>query len=110
MKKKLEEMTVRELLMTDEFVRTLGEVIENERQSFREVRYRAYKEGRRLQRNPIDRLEERGVFNTEDMQSLYAMVVAKCLTGYSASERNYIELVGRQAYRVTIQKLRNTDG
>lgn len=110
MKKKLEEMTVRELLMTDEFVRTLGEVIENERQSFREVRYKAYKEGRRLQRNPIDRLEERGVFNTEDMQSLYAMVVAKCLTGYSASERNYIELVGRQAYRVTIQKLRNTDG
>ena len=106
----MEEMTVRELLMTDEFVRTLGEVIENERQSFREVRYKAYKEGRRLQRNPIDRLEERGVFNTEDMQSLYAMVVAKCLTGYSASERNYIELVGRQAYRVTIQKLRNTDG
>lgn len=110
MAKKLEEMTVRELLMTDEFVRTLGEVIENERQSFREARLRAHREGKVLQRNPIDRLEERGVFNTEDMQSLYAMVVAKCLTGYSASERNYIELVGRQAYRVTIQKLRNTDG
>lgn len=110
MAKKLEEMTVREVLMTDEFVKTLGEVIENEKNSFRDARLRAHKLQRRLQRNPIDRLEERGVFNTKDMQNLYALVLAKCLQGYSASERDYIYLVGRQAYQVTIQKLRNTDG
>jgi hypothetical protein len=48
--------------------------------------------------------------NATDMIHLYAQVICGVLMGYSSLERSYIKMVGLQAYKVTIQKLKNTDG
>ena len=110
MKKKLEKMTVEELLECDEFQKPMAELIDYEKSSVAQARRTAFTQGKRLQRTVIDRLEERGVMNATDMIHMYAQIICGVLMGYSSIERSYIKMVGLQAYKVTIQKLKNTDG
>lgn len=108
MAKKLEEMTVREVLMTDEFVKTLGEVIEHEKKIHKESKEKCLIEGKPILRDVVDILEEKRVFNVDDTKIL---LLAPQIDGYSKIEKEYLFLVGRTAYVATCYKLlRNTDG
>lgn len=57
-----------------------------------------------LKRHPIDRLQERGVFEPGQMSVLYATALDKKLQGYSSSERQFILRVGGEAFNKTMKR------
>ena len=58
-----------------------------------------------LKRHPIDRLQERGVFEPGQMTVLYTNAMDKKLQGYSSSERKFILEVGGEAFNITMKQL-----
>lgn len=56
-------------------------------------------------RNVIDRLTEKGVYQTRKMKQLYTAAMNKELKGYSASERKFILRVGNAAFMRTMKEL-----
>lgn len=98
MEKLLNEMSVLDVLDSEEFKKELGVQIQNESEHHDRLMREAFTKGLRLQRNPQERLRERNVFNVEDMTAAYKMIVAKMLEGFSSSEREYIKQVCLMAY------------
>lgn len=94
----LQGMTVEQLIDSKEFRKELSVQIEMEEKHHTEMSYQAVGAGLRLQRAPIQRLMERGVFNTEDIAECYKMMVCKQLQGFSAAEREYIKNLCMMAY------------
>ena len=105
MKKELKEMTLGELLDSKEFQEELQRQIDNEVEHHDKMMREAFNRGLRLQRNPQERLRERGVFNVEDMTAAYKMIIAKSLQGYSATDREYIKQVCWMAYWRVLEKM-----
>ena len=58
-----------------------------------------------MKRHPIDRLQERGVFEPGQMTVLYTNAMDKKLQGYSSSERKFILEVGGEAFNITMKQL-----
>lgn len=56
-------------------------------------------------RNVIDRLTEKGVYQTRKMKRLYTAAMNKELKGYSAAERKFILKVGNAAFMKTMKEL-----
>lgn len=104
MEKGLKEMTLGELLDSKEFQEELQRQIDNEVEHHDKMMREAYGKGLRLQRNPQERLRERGVFNVEDMVAAYKLIACKALQGYSAEERDYIKRVCWMAYWRIVDK------
>ena len=100
----LKEMTVEQLLDSEEFRKELQVQIDREQAHHDKMMREAFVKGLRLQRNPINRLMEREVFNAEDMTALYKMIIVKCLDGYSSTERDYIRKVCMMAYWRVVEK------
>ena len=94
----LGKMTVWEFLDSEEFRTELGKVIDHETEYHDRMMRVAFTKKLRLQRNPINRLRERQVFNVEDMTAAYKLIIAKHLEGFSATERDYIKRVCMSAY------------
>ena len=57
-----------------------------------------------MKRHPIDRLQERVVFEPGQMTVLYANAMDKKLQGYSSSERKFILEVGGEAFNITMKQ------
>lgn len=100
----LNKMTVEQLLDGDEFKKELELQIANEKDNYDKMMRIAFTKGMRLQRNPITRLRERDVFNVEDMRAAFKMIIAKCLDGFSSSEREYIRRVCMMAYWRVVER------
>ena len=100
----LKQMTVEQLLDSDEYRKELGVQIANEQEHHDKMMREAFVRGMRLQRNPINSLREREVFNVDDMVALYKQIIAKCLEGYSAAERDYIRRVCMMAYWRVVER------
>ena len=109
MEKGLKEMTLGELLDSKEFQEELQRQIDNEVEHHDKMMREAFNRGLRLQRNPQERLRERGVFNVEDMTAAYKMIIAKSLQGYSAAEREYIKQVCWMAYWRVLEKMKKKE-
>lgn len=109
MEKGLKEMTLGELLDSKEFQEELQRQIDNEVEHHDKMMSEAFNRGLRLQRNPQERLRERGVFNVEDMTAAYKMIIAKSLQGYSAAEREYIKQVCWMAYWRVLEKMKKKE-
>lgn len=58
-----------------------------------------------LKRHAMDRLQEKGVFNSANMAVLYAGAMDKKLQGYSSDERKFILQVGGEAFNYTMKQL-----
>lgn len=56
-------------------------------------------------RNVIDRLTEKGVYQTRMIKRLYVAAMNKDLKGYSAAERKFILKVGNVAFMKTMKEL-----
>lgn len=94
----LKEITVGEFIDSEEFRTELGKVIDHETEYHDRMMRVAFTKKLRLQRNPINSLREREVFNVEDMVAAYKLIIAKSLEGFSATERDYIKRVCLAAY------------
>ena len=92
-------MTVADVIGRDEFLEVMREQISLELG----VREKAMQKARalkmRLQRNVIDSLLDKEVMDAETMRELWQALICKTLVGFSAAERNYIDLIGLTAYK-----------
>lgn len=105
MEKKLNEMTVRDVITMPMFVKYVGDVIDGELSCHRKVKLEAISRGMKLHRRAIDSLIERGVMDAEKMVDLFGAVLDKSLIGFSQSEREYIEFIGILAFKRFMLKL-----
>lgn len=95
----VEDMTISDVLKTNEFHDNLGMIIADLKHTRKKASINAT-----LKRHPIDRLLERGVFDPGEMTVLFAKAMDKKLQGYSSNERNFILQVGRKALMATIKQ------
>lgn len=100
----VKEMTISDVLKTPEFYNNLKVVISDLENIRRNARISA---NAPLKRHPIDRLQEKGVFEPGQMTVLYASAMDKKLYGYSSSERTFILKVGGEAFNKTMKHLLN---
>jgi hypothetical protein len=98
----VKEMTISDVLKTPEFYNNLKVVISDLENIRRNARISA---NAPLKRHPIDRLQEKGVFEPGQMTVLYANAMDKKLQGYSSSERKFILEVGGEAFNITMKQL-----
>ena len=97
----VEDMTISDVLKTNEYHYKLGIIIAD----LKHTREKASINTKAtLKRHPIDRLLERGVFKPGEMTLLFAKAMDKKLQGYSSNERNLILQVGRKALMATIKQ------
>ena len=106
----LKEMKVRDVLQLEEFKRQLEDVMSGEVENQNKAAYDASKAGARLSRTPLDRLREKGAWDVESMTDYFANVLNKSLIGFGAGERQYIYLVGMEAFKRTMKKLKEKEG
>lgn len=97
-------MTISDVLKTPEFYNNLKVVISDLENIRRNAGISA---NAPLKRHPIDRLQEKGVFEPGQMTVLYASAMDKKLQGYSSSERTFILKVGGEAFNKTMKHLLN---
>lgn len=100
--KEVKDMTIADVLKTPAFYNNLKVVIsdlENTR------RIAGIVADAPLKRHPIDRLQEKGVFEPGQMTVLYASAMEKKLHGYSSSERTFILNVGGEAFNKAMKIL-----
>lgn len=102
--KELKGMTISDVLKTPEFYNNLKVVISDLGNIRRNAGISA---NAPLKRHPIDRLQEKGVFEPGQMTVLYASAMDKKLQGYSSSERTFILKVGGEAFNKTMKHLLN---
>lgn len=101
----VKEMTIADVLKTPAFYNNLKVVISDLENTRRKAGMMA---DAPLKRHPIDRLQERGVFEPGQMTVLYALyanAMDKKLQGYSSSERKFILEVGGEAFNITMKQL-----
>lgn len=98
----VKEMTIADVLKTPAFYNNLKVVISDLENIRRKAGMMA---DAPLKRHPIDRLQERGVFEPGQMAVLYATAMDKKLQGYSSSERQFILQVGGEAFNKTMKQL-----
>lgn len=98
----VKEMTILDVLKTPEFYNNLKVVISDLENIRRNAGISA---NAPLKRHPIDRLQEKGVFEPGQMTVLYANAIDKKLQGYSSSERKFILEVGGEAFNITMKQL-----
>lgn len=109
MEKELKDMTVREVLLLDEFVNQLQQVMDGEVFNQERAAQEAKKQGCRLGRTPLDRLREKQVWQVEQVRDFFGATLNKSLVGFGAEERNYIYLVGMAAFKRTVTKLQKQE-
>lgn len=100
--KELKDMTISDVLKTPEFYNNLKVVISDLGNIRRNAGISANSP---LKRHPIDRLQEKGVFEPGQMTVLYASAMDKKLQGYSSSERTFILNVGGEAFNKAMKIL-----
>ena len=100
----VKHMTIEQLLDSEQFERELIQQIEMEAGHHDKMAQEAFKAGLRLQRAPITRLREQGVFDAENIRDIYKRIICKTLVGFSAAEREYIKNLCMVAYWRTIEK------
>lgn len=98
----VKEMTISDVLKTPEFYNNLKVVISDLEYTRRNAGISA---NAPLKRHPIDRLQEKGVFEPGQITVLYANAMDKKLQGYSSSERKFILQVGGEAFNKTMKQL-----
>ena len=95
----LKGMTVEQLLDSKQFKEELDIQIVMERKHHTEMSYKAVEAGLRLQRAPIQRLIDKGVFDVENIIKVYKLIICKQLgSDFSAAEREYIKNICMMAY------------
>lgn len=98
----VKEMTIADVLKTPDFYNNMKVVISDLENTRKKAAMMA---NALLKRHPIDRLQERGVFEPGQMTVLYAKAMDKKLQGYANAERCFILQVGGEAFNITMKQL-----
>jgi hypothetical protein len=99
----LKGMTVEQLLDSKQFRKELDIQIQMEQKHHTEMSYKAVEAGLRLQRAPIQRLMEKGVYDADNIIKAYKLIICKQLGGdFSAAEREHIKQICMMAYQRVI--------
>ena len=99
----LKGMTVEQLLDSKEFRKELDVQIQMEQKHHTEMSYKAVEAGLRLQRAPIQRLLEKGVYDADNIIKVYKLIICKQLSSdFSAAEREHIRQICMMAYQRVI--------
>lgn len=109
MEKRLKEMTVADVVDSQEFLDEMTKQVSRETETLKEWQRKAVAQRKRLQRSPIDSLMEREVFTGWKMVTLYRGVLNKALIGFSAAERKYITDVGTVVYAKVIRDIQERE-
>lgn len=102
-KKKVEEMSIEDVIRTPEFSANLTDMLKGIQRLRGEASMRAEKAGTSLKSHPIDRLAE--MYNAEKFKQTYMDCLNKENRTYSASVRNFIVSVGNEVFNRTMVKL-----
>jgi len=95
----LKGMTVEQLLDSKQFREELDVQLTMEKKHHTEMSYKAVEAGLRLQRAPIQRLMEKGVYDVDHIIKAYKLIICKQLgSDFSAAEREHIRQVCMMAY------------
>lgn len=101
----LDMMTVEQLLDSEQFKKELALQLDMEEKHHTEMSYQAVHAGLRLQRAPIQRLMEKGVFNVDDIIRMFKLITCKELNStFSAAEREYVKRLCMMAYWRVVEK------
>ena len=109
-KKSIKEMTVREVLMTDEYRDEVQRVMDGEVFRQDKAAAEARKQKARMNRTPLDSLREKGAWEAEKMVNYYGCILDKSLVGFGFTERAYIEMVCFEAFRRVIKRYKEQEG
>lgn len=105
----LQGMTVEQLLDSKEFKKELELQIAMEEKHHTEMSYQAVNAGLRLQRAPIQRLIDKGVFDADNIIAAYKLIICKAMNSYfSSAEREYIKNLCMMAYWRVVDKNKPT--
>ena len=105
----LQGMTVEQLLDSKEFKKELEVQIAMEEKHHTEMSYQAVNAGLRLQRAPIQRLIDKGVFDADNIIAAYKLIICKAMNSYfSSAEREYIKNLCMMAYWRVVDKNKPT--
>ena len=95
----LKGMTVEQLLDSKQFRKELDIQIQMESKHHTEMSYKAVEAGLRLQRAPIQRLMEKGLYDADHIIQAYKLIICKQLgSDFSAAEREHIKQICMMAY------------
>ena len=97
----VEDMTISDVLETNEFHDNLGMIIADLKHIREKQKIKAKAP---LKRHPVDSLLERGVFKPREMTLLFEKAIDENLQGYSSNERKFILQVGKEALIATIKQ------
>ena len=106
-KKKVEEMSIEDVIRTPEFLADLTDRLEGLLRLRRKARRIAENAGRSLKSHPIDRLEE--MYNAGKFKQTYMECLNKKNKTYSATMRSFIISVGNEVFNRTMVKLLNDE-
>lgn len=98
MEKAVKDLTISDVTETLKYYVNLNKVMIDEKVCFSTLPD-CYK------RNVIDRLTEKGVYQTRKIKRLYNAAMNKELKGYSATERKFILRLGNAAFMKTMKEL-----
>ena len=98
---KVEEMTIAEMVATEEFRTNIKQVMDELGASRLKLADEARKRDRKLKRHPFDRLLEESDISPEAMSQMFLDVIDK-KSGKPMIIRELIERIGMEAYRRTM--------
>ena len=105
---KLNEMKVGDIISLPLFKEKMADCL-RELEDHRDSLIRKYGK-HNLKRTPMDRLVEDNVFNADSMTALYSKVLVKDkTTNRSASEREFIRMIGDEALHRTVVQIKTEE-
>lgn len=103
--KKVADLSIVDVLVMPLFISNLKAQITDLWQSRETARQKAGKKGEKLKSHIIDQLHADGLLYAGNFAVLFAQVLDKVATGYSANDREFIRALGMTAFNITMQKL-----
>lgn len=102
--KLLEGLTVADILEMPEFRQNLSDYLHKLREARKKASMDAVNRGLRLKKTLLDWIDEKG-YGAERLASIFRDILDKKAIGFSARERQFINAIGMEAYRLTILPL-----
>lgn len=101
----VKEMTIADVLKTPLFFENVKRQLTSLWNDREKARKDATRNNTRLRAHVIDRMHNAGNWEPGNFTVIFARCLDKVLTGYSASERDFIRATGMAAFKKTMEKL-----
>lgn len=102
--KLLSGMTVADILAMPEFRQNVSDYLQKLREARKKATEDAEKRGLRLKKTLLDWVDEKG-YHGGKLATIFGDILDKKAIGFSARERQFINAIGMEAYRLTILPL-----